>query len=56
VTIFIGHNDLCSKSCFEPAKHTAQQHKKQLMKALDYLRKNLPRAYVTLITVGGNFL
>ncbi|CAB3361449.1 Hypothetical predicted protein [Cloeon dipterum] len=52
VTIFIGHNDLCSTACFNPEKHTALQHKKQLQKALDFLRKNLPRTYVSLVTIG----
>ncbi|XP_059488951.1 phospholipase B1, membrane-associated-like [Neocloeon triangulifer] len=52
VTIFIGHNDLCSKACFNPEKHTALQHKKQLQKALDFLKKNMPRTYVSLVTIG----
>jgi len=54
VTIFIGHNDLCSKACFEPKKHSAQQHQKQLQKALDFLQKSLPRTYVALISIGGS--
>ncbi|KAF4533409.1 hypothetical protein B566_EDAN013293 [Ephemera danica] len=51
VTIFIGHNDLCSKACFDAASHTAAQHAAQLRRALDFLQRNLPRTFVSLVSV-----
>lgn len=50
VSVLIGSNDVCSDICFRnnPEK-TADTHEQDLIKALRYLRDNLPRTIVNLI-------
>ncbi|KAG8235662.1 hypothetical protein J437_LFUL016035 [Ladona fulva] len=49
LSIFIGHNDICSYQCFDRRKHSPAAHKLNLQKALDYLYQNVPRLFVNLI-------
>jgi hypothetical protein len=70
VTIMIGGNDFCSHMCYlKDFSVTPERRKEDMMKALDYLRDNMPRTIVNLvapprkyvrtytycgITIGGN--
>ena len=50
VTIMIGANDFCSHMCYlKNFSFTPQLHKDSLIKALDYLRDNMPRTIVNLV-------
>ena len=50
VTIMIGANDFCSHVCYlKNISLTPQLHKDSLIKALDYLRDNMPRTIVNLV-------
>ena len=50
VTIMIGANDFCSHMCYlKNFSYTPQLHMDNLMKALDYLRDNMPRTIVNLV-------
>ncbi|KAG8233167.1 hypothetical protein J437_LFUL012592 [Ladona fulva] len=51
LSIMIGHNDLCSKQCYDPKRFSAEAHKKHLQKTLDYLYKYVPRLFVNIISV-----
>ncbi|KAM9067315.1 phospholipase B1, membrane-associated [Sarcophilus harrisii] len=50
ITIFIGGNDLCD-SCKDPARFSPQNFSENIEKALDILHKEVPRAFVNLVTV-----
>lgn len=56
ITIFFGANDICSAQCFDKDKGSATSHVRQLMYALDYLQNSLPRAFINLIPVLGNYI
>ncbi|PNF40544.1 hypothetical protein B7P43_G08164 [Cryptotermes secundus] len=50
VTIMIGSNDFCSHMCYmKNFSMTPKLHKDNLIKALDYLRDNMPRTIVNLV-------
>ncbi|KAJ8939582.1 hypothetical protein NQ314_011079 [Rhamnusium bicolor] len=51
ITLFFGANDICSAQCYDKEKASARSHIRKLMRALDYLEKNLPRTFVNLIPV-----
>lgn len=55
ITIFFGANDLCSAQCYDQEEASARMHAVKLMAALDYLQDNLPRTFVNLIPVLGEF-
>ncbi|XP_050171347.1 phospholipase B1, membrane-associated [Myiozetetes cayanensis] len=50
ITLFIGGNDLCS-FCEDPAHHSPENYTYNLQTALDLLHKEVPRAYVNLVTI-----
>ena len=56
VTIFFGANDICSGQCYNRADFSPKMHYKKLMVALDYLQANMPRAFINLIPVLGEWL
>lgn len=56
VTVFFGANDLCSAQCYNKERNSPEKHARKLMVALDYLQEHLPRTFVNLIPVLGNFL
>lgn len=48
----IGANDFCVDICYLPQeriKKSAETHRRELMRALDYLQDNLPRTLVNLV-------
>ncbi|XP_040151388.1 phospholipase B1, membrane-associated isoform X1 [Anopheles arabiensis] len=50
ITIFMGHNDFCSRICFLPKPEKAlYQHEQNLLTTLRLLRKYLPRAMVNIV-------
>lgn len=50
VTIMIGANDFCTHMCYlRDFSLTPQLHKDSLIKALDYLRDNMPRTIVNFV-------
>jgi hypothetical protein len=50
VTIMVGANDICSHTCYlKNLSLGSQIHKNSLIKALDYLRDNMPRTIVNLV-------
>jgi GDSL-like Lipase/Acylhydrolase. len=50
VTIMIGANDFCSHMCYlKNFSFTPQLQKDSLIKALDYLRDNMPRTVINLV-------
>lgn len=52
VTLMIGANDFCVDICYLPPnkiKQSPETHRRDLMKALDYLQENLPRTLVNLV-------
>uniref|UniRef100_A0A182UXX1 Phospholipase B1, membrane-associated n=1 Tax=Anopheles merus TaxID=30066 RepID=A0A182UXX1_ANOME len=50
ITIFMGHNDFCSRICFLPKPEKAlYQHEQNLLATLRLLRKYLPRAMVNIV-------
>ena len=50
VTIMIGANDFCSHMCYlKNFSFTPQLHEDSLIKALDYLRDNMPRTVINLV-------
>ncbi|XP_031840783.1 phospholipase B1, membrane-associated isoform X2 [Nomia melanderi] len=50
ITFMIGNNDFCTNICNIPSPWSiVDDHKKDLIKTLRYLRDNLPRTYVSLI-------
>lgn len=55
VTVFFGANDLCSGQCFNKEEASPKMHARKLMFALDYLQEHLPRAFVNLIPVLGEW-
>ncbi|XP_063246903.1 phospholipase B1, membrane-associated [Prinia subflava] len=50
ITLFIGGNDLC-KFCENPEHHSPENYTYNLQIALDLLHKEVPRAYVNLVTM-----
>uniref|UniRef100_A0A8C0UUQ3 Phospholipase B1, membrane-associated n=1 Tax=Cyanistes caeruleus TaxID=156563 RepID=A0A8C0UUQ3_CYACU len=50
ITLFIGGNDLC-KFCDNPVQHSPENYTYNLQIALDLLHKEVPRAYVNLVTI-----
>ncbi|XP_031958661.1 phospholipase B1, membrane-associated isoform X1 [Corvus moneduloides] len=50
ITLFIGGNDLC-KHCEDPVHHSPENYTYNLQIALDLLHKEVPRAYVNLVTL-----
>lgn len=56
ITIFMGHNDFCSRICFLPKPEKAlYQHEQNLLTTLRLLRKYLPRAMVNIVATIGKF-
>ncbi|KAF6210451.1 hypothetical protein GE061_013557 [Apolygus lucorum] len=51
VTMFFGANDVCSGQCFDKEHYSPAAHAHKLMRALDYLQENMPRAIVNLVPV-----
>ncbi|KAF5299463.1 hypothetical protein FQR65_LT01043 [Abscondita terminalis] len=51
ITVFFGANDLCSSQCFNKEETSPELHANNIMAALDYLQKHLPRTFVNLIPV-----
>ncbi|KAK4882882.1 hypothetical protein RN001_006201 [Aquatica leii] len=51
ITVFFGANDICSSQCFNKEETSPEIHANNLMDALDYLQKHLPRTFVNLIPV-----
>jgi hypothetical protein len=50
VTIMIGANDFCSHTCYlKNFSIMPQLHKESLIKALNYLKDNMPRTIVNLV-------
>lgn len=49
VTLFIGGNDLC-KFCDDKDMYSADNYVKNIKESLDYLKANLPRAFVNVVT------
>ncbi|XP_061846104.1 phospholipase B1, membrane-associated [Colius striatus] len=50
ITLFIGGNDLCN-ICSDPIRYSAENYTYNLQVALDLLHKEVPRAFVNLVTV-----
>ncbi|NXM74715.1 PLB1 Phospholipase, partial [Serilophus lunatus] len=50
ITLFIGGNDLCS-FCEDPVRYSPENYISNVQIALDLLHKEVPRAYVNLVTV-----
>ncbi|KAL2306065.1 hypothetical protein Nmel_003967, partial [Mimus melanotis] len=50
ITLFIGGNDLC-KFCEDPVHHSPENYTYNIQIALDLLHKEVPRAYVNLVTI-----
>ncbi|NXP58094.1 PLB1 Phospholipase, partial [Chloropsis cyanopogon] len=50
ITLFIGGNDLC-KICDNPVHYSPENYTYNIQIALDLLHKEVPRAYVNLVTV-----
>ncbi|NXP21921.1 PLB1 Phospholipase, partial [Scytalopus superciliaris] len=50
ITLFIGGNDLC-KFCENPAHYSPENYTHNIQVALDLLHKEVPRAYVNLVTI-----
>lgn len=61
VTILVGHNDICSHACerfdpFSPIKDaTPSAYVKNMAAVLDVLHKELPRAFVSVLAIAGQF-
>jgi lysophospholipase L1-like esterase len=52
VTITIGGNDICSFICLmDNPEKLPDMHRIALMKTVRYLKNNLPRAYVNIVSV-----
>ncbi|XP_014262345.1 phospholipase B1, membrane-associated-like [Cimex lectularius] len=51
VTMFFGANDICSAQCYNKEDYSPRAHANKLMRALDYLQDNMPRAIVNLVPV-----
>ncbi|XP_046392037.1 phospholipase B1, membrane-associated-like [Ischnura elegans] len=51
LSIFIGHNDICSMHCLDSVKHSAKAHQEQLQKALNYLYRDVPRIFVNVVSL-----
>ncbi|KFP88878.1 Phospholipase B1, membrane-associated, partial [Acanthisitta chloris] len=49
ITLFIGGNDLC-KFCMNPSHHSPENYTYNIQLALDLLHKEVPRAFVNLVT------
>ncbi|XP_046981199.1 phospholipase B1, membrane-associated-like [Schistocerca americana] len=50
VTVMVGDNDFCLDVCYgDTAKKAAENHRKDLIDTLDYLRQNLPRTLVSVV-------
>uniref|UniRef100_A0A674H8G5 Phospholipase B1, membrane-associated n=1 Tax=Taeniopygia guttata TaxID=59729 RepID=A0A674H8G5_TAEGU len=50
ITLFIGGNDLC-KVCENPVRYSPENYTYNIQIALDLLHKEVPRAYVNLVTM-----
>uniref|UniRef100_A0A8D2IRR7 Phospholipase B1, membrane-associated n=1 Tax=Varanus komodoensis TaxID=61221 RepID=A0A8D2IRR7_VARKO len=50
VTLFIGGNDLCS-FCKDPVHYSPENFTSNIQTALDLLHKEVPRAFVNLVTI-----
>ncbi|XP_066403968.1 phospholipase B1, membrane-associated [Molothrus aeneus] len=50
ITLFIGGNDLC-KVCENPVHYSPENYTYNIQVALDLLHKEVPRAYVNLVTM-----
>lgn len=50
ITVFVGGNDLCNY-CDDKEYYSAENYKKNVEKALDYLHANVPRAFVNLVEI-----
>ncbi|XP_037261739.1 phospholipase B1, membrane-associated [Falco rusticolus] len=50
ITLFIGGNDLC-KFCNDPIRYSPENYTYHLQIALDMLHREVPRAFVNLVTV-----
>ncbi|XP_071455389.1 phospholipase B1, membrane-associated-like isoform X2 [Hetaerina americana] len=51
LTIFIGHNDICSYHCLDREKHSPRNHALNLQEGLDYLYKHVPRIFVNIMSI-----
>ncbi|XP_049762996.1 phospholipase B1, membrane-associated-like isoform X2 [Schistocerca cancellata] len=52
VTILIGANDFCNELCVgDTARHAVEDHRRDLVAALDCLREQLPRTLVNIVVV-----
>lgn len=50
ITIFIGANDLCNW-CENPSEYSAETYKGNIQTTLDYLKQQVPRAFVNLVEI-----
>ncbi|KAI1240634.1 Phospholipase B1, partial [Lamprotornis superbus] len=50
ITVFIGGNDLC-QFCQDPVHYSPENYTYNIQIALDLLHKEVPRAYVNLVTI-----
>jgi phospholipase B1 len=59
VTLFSGHNDVCSHSCKSPQQFSDTKDvspaafTRNVQMALDYLQRKLPRTFVNLVPTAG---
>ena len=54
VTILVGHNDLCSIVCQE-SNLDAKSEMLHVAQALDLLYRELPRTFINLMPIAGNY-
>ncbi|NWU99474.1 PLB1 Phospholipase, partial [Upupa epops] len=50
ITLFVGGNDLC-KFCTDPEHYSPENYARSLQQSLDLLHREVPRAFVNLVTV-----
>ncbi|XP_014805943.1 PREDICTED: phospholipase B1, membrane-associated [Calidris pugnax] len=50
ITLFIGGNDLCD-FCKDPVRYSPENYTNNLQEALDMLHREVPRAFVNLVTI-----
>ncbi|XP_026470805.1 phospholipase B1, membrane-associated-like [Ctenocephalides felis] len=52
ITIMIGANDMCSHVCYERNPESYPElHRRNLIKALKYIKNNIPRSFVNIVAV-----
>lgn len=54
VTLMIGTNDICSDQCYSNRQGT-ETHRRNLIEVLDYLKENMPRTLVNLVSMPCKF-